>query len=284
MNSFKLDGLTYHFVEAGRGKTVVLLHGFTGSVGTWKRLISVLSRQFRVIAIDLPGHGLTSTAVDPERYRMDRVAHDLVQLIERLDGSPASWLGYSMGGRLALYLAVYHPSSVRALALESASPGLFSDGERRKRRSADEALATRLERGDIQSFVDHWEQLPIFETQKILPDFARAALRRQRLANNPSGLASSLRGMGTGAQPSLWDSLNQLAMPVLLIAGELDGKFVEINREMAAAMSHATLRIVPGAGHAVHLERPDAFSLVASDFLSASLQDSRDDHAGAKQN
>jgi 2-succinyl-6-hydroxy-2,4-cyclohexadiene-1-carboxylate synthase len=283
MSVFEVDGLRYNYVDAGHGESVVLLHGFTGSAEAWNPLSRVLAQRFRVITIDLPGHGLTSSPAARERYLIDRVAGELAQMVERLGSSPAGWLGYSMGGRIALYLAVCYPQSVSALVLESASPGIASELDRRKRRADDETLASRIERDGVQSFVDKWERMAIFESHDHLPESVRALLRTQRLANRSVGLANSLRGMGTGAQPSLWDRLGNLTMPVQLITGELDRKFAAIGREMASAIPHAKLQVVPGAGHTVHLERPDEFCEIVHGFLSDNLRDRSDQHAGTKQ-
>jgi 2-succinyl-6-hydroxy-2,4-cyclohexadiene-1-carboxylate synthase len=161
-----------------------------------------------------------------------------------------------MGGRLALYLAVHHPGVVATLSLESASPGLKTERERRDRRATDEALAARIEREGIEAFVDYWEALPLWESQRGLPPKIRAAQRERRLANDPVGLANSLRGMGTGVQPSLWEALPGVNQPTSLLTGERDRKFTVIAEQMRAALPRATLASAPGAGHNIHLEQP----------------------------
>jgi 2-succinyl-6-hydroxy-2,4-cyclohexadiene-1-carboxylate synthase len=139
--------------------------------------------------------------------------------------------------------------------------------EREQRRSSDEALAASIERDGVPAFIERWEKLPLFASQNTLPAEARKALRRQRLNNRASGLAQSLRGVGVGVQPSLHARLPTLHIPVLLIAGELDTKFTAIARSMAQALPQSQLCIVPGAGHAVHLEQPEEFASLAGDFL-----------------
>jgi 2-succinyl-6-hydroxy-2,4-cyclohexadiene-1-carboxylate synthase len=177
-------------------------------------------------------------------------------------------LGYSLGGRVALHYAVAAPERVAALILIGASPGIPDEAERRARREADEALARDIERDGVAAFVDRWERLPLFASQATLPAEVRASLRAQRLRNSPTGLANSLRGMGAGSQPSLWDRLPGLHVPTLLIAGELDAKYCDLARKMAAAMPAARLALIPRAGHAAHLEQPAALATAVHDFFS----------------
>jgi 2-succinyl-6-hydroxy-2,4-cyclohexadiene-1-carboxylate synthase len=271
MTRYEIDGLGYHVEEMGYGDPLVLLHGFTGSAENWRELMGQLSHRRRVIAIDLPGHGGTDRPEDIRRYEMGYVALDLARLLAEIDATPAHWLGYSMGGRLALYVGVHHPDAVRSLILESASPGLIDVAERRERRLQDERLADRIETEGVEQFVNAWEQLPLFASQKRLPADVKAKLRRQRMNNSAVGLARSLRGMGTGVQPSLWAELSTIERPVLLLAGALDGKFVDINRQMATALPQGQLNVIENAGHAVHLEQPARFAEVVETFLGSVL-------------
>lgn len=264
------DGLEIAFTVQGaaasEGKTALLLHGFTGSGIRWQSIARNLISSWKVILPDLLGHGASSAPVDPESYCMEAAANHLALLIDRTAGEPVHLVGYSMGGRLALYLALVYPDYVRSLVLESASPGLRTESERKARRLADEALAQLILTQGIEPFVNHWEELPLFASQRHLPADVHAALHQARLGNNPFGLAGSLRGMGTGAQPSLWDRLGALTCPALLIAGELDSKFVEINQRMVQQIPAATLKVIPQAGHTPHFERPDAFIALVQAF------------------
>jgi 2-succinyl-6-hydroxy-2,4-cyclohexadiene-1-carboxylate synthase len=247
--------------------TLVMLHGFTGSAASWGNVLDTLAdRGLRVIALDLPGHGQSSVPNDPRRYAIERCQQDILAALQEL-GVPKGHsilLGYSMGGRIALYTAF--SGFFRALILESASPGLADPTEREQRRVSDEALAASIERDGVAAFVDRWENLPLFASQKSLPLERREELHRQRLQNNAAGLAQSLRGIGTGVQPSLHAQLPNLHIPVLLITGELDTKFTAITRQMAQALPQAQLRIIPGVGHTVHLEQPQEFASLVSDF------------------
>jgi 2-succinyl-6-hydroxy-2,4-cyclohexadiene-1-carboxylate synthase len=249
------------------GMPVVLLHGFTGSAAGWgNRLTFLADAGHRAVALDLLGHGGSDAPEDPVRYAIERCRDDIVAACRALGirEREAALLGYSMGGRIALFTAFSR--YFRAALLESASPGLRTADERSARRASDDALADRIEREGVSAFVEYWEHLPLFATQT--PD-QRAALRPGRLANRARGLANSLRGVGTGAQPSLWDDLPSLDLPVLLLAGALDEKYAAIARQMAAVLPHARLTIVPGAGHAIHVERPEAFDAAVAEFLDA---------------
>lgn len=249
----------YAFLDRGHGPPLLLMHGFTGSSESWEPLLPALCEHFRVLAVDLPGHGRTRLPDDVAAYTMPCVVETLAEMLVANDAAPAHVLGYSMGGRVALALAAHAPQLVQRLILESASPGLATREERTARAAADEALADRIEARGIAAFVDEWEKLPLFAAQRALPEAAQQRVRALRLRNDPHGLALSLRGMGTGAQPSLWEALPALRMPVQLIAGRHDAKFVAIARAMAQQIPHASLTIAPDAGHTVHLEAPDAW-------------------------
>jgi len=264
----EVNGIRLGVVCQGQGPTLVMLHGFTGSAAGWgSHLDALAARGWRVIALDLPGHGRSDAPADAQCYTIENCQGYILAALQEpgVNRGEAVLLGYSMGGRIALYTAF--SGFFRALILESASPGLEDQASRQQRRASDEALAASIERDGIQAFVDRWEKLPLFASQNTLPPEAREALRRQRLNNRASGLAQSLRGVGTGVQPSLHARLPTLRIPVLLVAGELDTKFTAIARSMAGALPQSQLCIVPGAGHAVHLERPEEFDSIVGDFL-----------------
>lgn len=265
------DGLPIAAAERPAAGTsvhpLVLLHGFTGSAKTWRPHLKAFARRGRVMAVDLLGHGQSDAPADAARYSMTWAVNDLVALLDREGFESVDLLGYSMGGRLALHLALSAPRRIRALILESASPGVADPAERAARRASDDHLATVIEREGVEAFVTRWEAQPLFESQLRLPEQVRAGLRAQRLHNRPHGLANSLRGMGAGAQEPLWDRLPQLKAPTLLVAGELDPKYCRIVKAMGSRMPQARVAIVPGAGHAVHLEQPHVFERLVLAFL-----------------
>jgi len=257
---------TYWVEEYGlrTGIPVVFLHGFTGSHATWYDNVASFSTTFRCIALDLPGHG-NSVQADP--VRMEDFCGDLALLFDELAIEHAHLVGYSMGGRAALSFAVLYPKRVATLTLESASPGLEALHEQVARQTKDDSLAQKIEENGIAAFVEQWENIPLFATQKSMPDQKREKIRAERLAQSERGLAASLRGMGTGKQPSWWDQLATISSPVLLIAGSLDEKFVSIAEKMAINLRNANLHIVSDTGHAVHVEQTEKFDTIVKDFI-----------------
>ena len=225
---------------------LVLVHGFTQTAVSWRPVIERVSARYEVVLPELPGHGGN---VDV------RLGFEAAAAALGGAGGQATYVGYSMGGRLCLRLAVDRPDLVRELVLVGASPGLDDPAERAARRNADEALAADIERDGTELFLSRWLAEPLFAT--LQPAADDVAARRR---NPPAGLAAALRALGPGAQEPLWDRLAELAMPVLLVTGEGDAKFAALAQRMAAAIGpNATVALVPGAGHAAHLERPDAF-------------------------
>ncbi|MFZ4813003.1 MAG: 2-succinyl-6-hydroxy-2,4-cyclohexadiene-1-carboxylate synthase [Phototrophicaceae bacterium] len=263
-----VNGVRYAYRTAGEGVPLVLLHGFTGSSASWSDVAESLSQRYRVIAPDLLGHGQTESPEDATRYSIGLAAQDLGDLLTLICDEPVLLLGYSMGGRLALYFALYFPQQVRALILESASPGLATQAERNARQHSDAALAASLLETGLETFINQWEALPLFETQQAVSPEVRQRLRDQRLQNSPNGLANSLRGMGTGMQPSLWPKLVELVPPTLLLTGLLDAKFTNIAQQMAEQLTDVKHHIIRAAGHTIHLEQPMQFVQSVNGFLA----------------
>jgi 2-succinyl-6-hydroxy-2,4-cyclohexadiene-1-carboxylate synthase len=247
---------------------VYAIHGFTGNHAAWEALAaSKVGGGCYVVAPDVYGHGWSSTPEDLARYRLPALARDLWALWDHLGAGRPVLLGYSMGGRIALEMAVSHPGRVRGLILESASPGIEDDAERTARAEADLALARRIESEGIEAFVDYWEDLPLFQSQHRLDPARREQVRRDRLSQSAHGLAQSLRGTGTGFQESRWGALPSLNVPTLLIVGTLDKKYCAMGQRMAARLPRAALVEIADAGHTPHLEQPDTFIAVVDRFL-----------------
>lgn len=271
-----VGGHALHVETAGEGPPVLLLHGFTGSTRTLDGVAAGLhAAGFATIAVDLLGHGRSDAPRDPAAYAMERCTADLARVLDAAGAPRASVLGYSLGGRIALGLAVFRPERVRGLVLVGASAGLADPAERAARRRADDALAHALERDGVPAFVERWMALPLFASQARLGPAFLAAARAQRLANRAEGLAASLRGVGAGAQPPLHDALAHLAAPALFVAGAEDAKFGAIAADLARRVPGGRAVAIPGAGHAAHLEHPAAFLAEACAFLHAIPQSRR---------
>ncbi len=260
------SGHHYNVEVHGNGEPLVLLHGFSGAASTWDAIAEELADDFQLVALDLLGHGASDAPRDTTSYRMESAASDIVSLLGQLGLAKPHLLGYSMGGRLALFLTLRYPALIHSLILESASPGLADEQARAQRRQRDNDLADRIEARGISWFVDYWEGLPLWASQS---DERVRQQRNQRLANNPMGLANCLRAMGAGAQPNLWRALPRLELPSCLIVGERDAKFREINQAMRAAMPNSRLSTIPSAGHNSHLENPAAFCRELRSFIDS---------------
>jgi 2-succinyl-6-hydroxy-2,4-cyclohexadiene-1-carboxylate synthase len=241
----------------GSGPRMVLVHGFTQTARCWGPFADALAADgWQLVAVDAPGHGRSSAV----HAGVARAAELLGNA-----GGRAVYVGYSMGGRIALRLALDRPELVRALVLVGVSPGIEDPAERSQRVAADEALADRLEEIGVEAFVDDWLRTPLFAS---LP--ADRAQRDERLTNTVEGLASSLRLAGTGAMEPMWARLDGIRMPVLVVTGQLDQKFGAIAQQVVArAAPHALAVEVPDAGHSVHLEQPWVAAQVVTAWLRA---------------
>jgi 2-succinyl-6-hydroxy-2,4-cyclohexadiene-1-carboxylate synthase len=262
-----IRGLALEVAVEGSGPPVLLLHGFTGSAATWGPLARALAESHATIAPSLLGHGRSDAPRDAARYDMPSCVADLLALLDALRVERAAVLGYSMGGRVALHLALAAPARVRALILESASAGIADAAEREARARADAALAASIEMQGVAAFVDRWERRPLLASQASLPAGVREGLRARRMSSDATGLAGSLRGLGAGIVPPVWERLGEIAAPTLVVAGALDEKYRGIGAAMARAIPGARLAIVEGAGHAVHLERPAEHESLVRAFL-----------------
>lgn len=236
-------------------RRVGLVHGFTQTRRCWGALPTRLAATHEVLVLDAPGHGESSSvrADLPESGR----------LIGATTGR-ATLVGYSMGGRMALHLALDQPDLVERLVLVGATAGIGDPDERARRRAADDALAAHLEAVGMTRFIDEWLAQPLFAS--LSP---AAACRAERLTNSVDGLASSLRSAGTGTQEPLWDRLGSLVMPVLVVAGRDDAKFRALGQQLVAGIGpNAELAVIDGAGHSAHLEQPEAFADLVETWLS----------------
>jgi 2-succinyl-6-hydroxy-2,4-cyclohexadiene-1-carboxylate synthase len=258
-----------HAPQRKSGPRIVLVHGFTQSAASWEPVAQALAGSHEVVTPDLPGHGRSPAA-----------AGDLRSAAAELAAScgPATYVGYSLGGRVCLQLALDCPEVVERLVLVSTTAGIEDLDERSERAARDEELARRIEEGgdrSLPAFLDEWLAGPLFQH---LTD--EAANRPARLVSTAAGLASSLRAHGTGAMLPLWERLGELGMPVVVVAGADDARFAALARRLAAATRRSSLVLVPGTGHAVPFEQPEAFARLVAAIVGGAPAPSADSGGG----
>jgi 2-succinyl-6-hydroxy-2,4-cyclohexadiene-1-carboxylate synthase len=238
----------------GQGERIVLVHGFTQTGASWGEVARLFAGGFEVVTVDLPGHGSSSDI---------RLGFEDASYAIGSAGGAGIYIGYSLGARLCLRMALDRPSLVKALVLVGGSPGLASASERANRRAADDRMAEEILMRGTRSFVDRWLGQKMFSTFRATDDDLEA-----RRSNSPAGLAYALRTLGVGSQEPLWDHLPQLDMPVLALAGGLDPKYALIAGRMAGSIGpNAKVVSMPGVGHAAHLEAPKPFCQAVWRFL-----------------
>lgn len=244
-----------HAERNGDGEPIVLVHGFTQTRNCWGPIATDLERDHTVVRVDAPGHGMSSEVMAGLRGGGRLIADQ---------GGEAVYLGYSMGGRYLIHLALANPELVRGLVLVGATAGIEDPSERAERAAADAATARRLREVGLLEFLRGWVAAPMFEG---LPPEHQFLV--ERMENTVEGLENSLLQAGTGSQDPSWDKLDRLAMPVLVVAGEADSKYAALGQRMVEEIGdNATLALVPGAGHAAHLERSDEFLAALRGWLS----------------
>lgn len=244
-----------HAEVDGHGPRIVLVHGFTQTRRCWGPVADDLARDHEVVRVDAPGHGRSADVLAGLRTGASLIG---------AEGGEATYLGYSMGARFCLHLALASPELVRGLVLIGGTAGIEDEAERAARRARDADVADRIEAQGLDEFLEDWLRQPLFAS---LPP--ERAFRAERLENTVAGLRSSLEQAGTGTQDPSWHRLGELAMPVLVVAGALDEAFVALGERMAAAIGdNATFAVVPGAGHAAHLEHPEDFLSLLRPWLA----------------
>lgn len=247
---------------------LVFLHGFMGRGRSWLEIARPLSANFYCILPSLPGHGRHTHGDPSAPLSFDTLTAWLNTLLDNLNLTRVHLVGYSLGGRAALHFACHHPQRLLSLTLESASPGLLDKAEQARRRAEDDARAADILSMGMTAFVERWYAMPLFASLHAHP---RRLARIQAAAarNDPRWMARVVSALSPGRQPPLWDCLPTLSMPILLLAGEQDEKYVQITHRMAARLPpHAQVVIIPRAGHNAHAERPARVRAALSAFLS----------------
>ena len=257
--------------ETGKHETgdhLVCLHGFTGQPESWREVLQEVRRanpSWTSHCPSLLGHG-TAPPVS-SGHSFDAEVDRLAQLVEQACPRPAHLVGYSMGGRLALGLLARYGHLFDSATLIGVHGGLGSLAARRDRAAIDAERASRLEEHGLEAFLESWQALPLFASQRRLPaevSERQAHLRRQHGA---AGLATALRQLSPAGMPDYLPRLGSFKGPVRLLVGELDAKFQRLAPPLLDALPHAELHIVPDVGHNVVLEAPKA---VAKQILIAS--------------
>ncbi len=246
---------------------ILFLHGFTGSAYDWDFILDKLTDNFLPFAIDLVGHGKSSSPSEQIKYNTESIIKIIDGVINHLGFKKVIICGYSMGGRASLSFACSSPKKILALILESSTAGLKNKSEKDKRVRDDNILSLIITEKGIDYFIDYWMNLPLFKTLSILPINKFEQIVKRKLKNNKIGLANFLKGFGTGIMPSYWNRLNLIKSPVLLVSGNLDKKFTKINYRMKELFPVVKHERVDNCGHVVHLEKPEEFIILINDFL-----------------
>jgi 2-succinyl-6-hydroxy-2,4-cyclohexadiene-1-carboxylate synthase len=237
--------------EMAEPETIVLLHGFAGTGRAWDQVVAGLdAERYRALAPDLRAHG---SAADRRPVSFAACVDDV------LAAAPPRFAlgGYSQGGRIALHVALAAPERIDRLVLVATTAGIEDDEARAARRASDARLAAWLEQHTIEEFSERWAAQPLFADD---PREVAAAAREDQLRNERHALAAALRGIGTGEMLPLWDRLHELTMPATVVVGERDAKFRAIGGRLVDRLPDARLVIVPGAGHGLPREAPEALA------------------------
>ena len=257
--------LNYLVFGSADNPTLLFLHGFMGSSADWVEIAQQFSAEYHIIIPDLPGHGRSHFS-EAAHFAMPAAAQQLIDILDKENIETCTPIGYSMGGRVALFLATQFPQRVAKLLLESSSPGLKTAEERAARRKWDESVAQKISEQPLPQFLADWYAMPLFDSLRRHPHYANIVAGRA--ANDAAQLALSMRHMGTGSQPSLWPAWQNLEIETLLLVGELDKKYVGISAEMASLNSHATAMTLPAVGHNAHAENADQFISILKSFIA----------------
>ncbi len=268
--NFKSVSLSY-ILQRGNdlNKTpLIFLHGFSGSAKDWIFFLDTLPQDTTAIALDFIGHGNSDVPESLEYYTPNAIALQIKTLLELLNLEKVILIGYSMGGRAALSFTHAFPQNVAGMVLESASFGIKEEKERKERAEKDNELADLILLKGLKTFFDYWFELPLFSSLKKLPKEKLLRLKKERLKNNPIGLANTLKYFSTGKMPYFLTNPDVFNFPLLLISGEKDEKYTKQNREISKLLPNCQTVVVPNAGHNVHLEKPQDFINFTNIFLN----------------
>ena len=251
------------------GMPVMGLHGFLGEGSDWLPVANAMPAEIQWILPDLPGHGESVELPAPGGYEFESAADALVEILDEWGLERAALAGYSMGGRVALYLALRRPDRFSKVMVVSGSPGIADPQERIARAARDDQIAIRLRSEPPKQFLREWYRQPIFASLVDRPDLVDPWIERRR--HRPTDeWAMALQGMSTGRQPNLWPELARMSIPARFVAGGRDPKFTDLARTMSQNAPGSRLEVLAEAGHAPHAECPEAFAAVLARFLRGS--------------
>nr|VFK43483.1 MAG: 2-succinyl-6-hydroxy-2,4-cyclohexadiene-1-carboxylate synthase [Candidatus Kentron sp. TC] len=246
---------------------MVWLHGFLGAGRDWLPIVERLPGYYHVM-LDLPGHGGSARCQSDGVFSFHGTARAIMATLEYLRLDKTIFIGYSLGARLALYVALRFSPRIRGLVMEGGSPGLEDETERRERLRGERGVRDALQSQPMAEFLDAWYDQPLFHSLKNHPDLLRR-LRASRADNRVPGLCRAHEGLSVATQPNLWPELSRLSVPSLLIVGEQDDKYGGIARMIRARAAHIQVATVPGCGHNTHLEDPETFARLLLGWLTA---------------
>jgi len=272
----KINNIRFRYIHrAGKKSTAPLLflHGFTGSANDWLDVINNLPEYIPAFALDLIGHGKTDAPNPEEEYSTEAQLQHIDFFIKNVIECPPFILGYSMGGRLALQYAVNKPGNIRGLILESTTAGIEDEKERAQRVISDSKLIDRLQTEGVENFINFWMALPLFGSLKNIEPKKYEEITAVKKKNSATGLINSLKGFGTGVMPDVWHKLSALSLPVLILAGEKDLKYVAIGKKLNESIKDSQMAVITGAGHNVHLEKAPDFINFVKHFLNKNDKD-----------
>ena len=254
-----LSQIQFHYQFQGDSKKplILFLHGFLGNGNDWNEVIKIISRHYYCLTIDLPGHGKTTLKKNHD-FSFEKTALALIEFLNQLEINKCHLIGYSMGGRIALFLALYYPQYFDKVVLESASPGLCTEREQKERIAQDEKIAQTLETGNYEAFLSKWYSQSLFSGLADNENFNQLLQRREE--SDPKALAQSLRLLGTGKQPSLWQEISRSKIPILLIIGGEDIKFQSIANDMKKLNQFMQIQVIEKCSHNVHSQKPKEFA------------------------
>jgi 2-succinyl-6-hydroxy-2,4-cyclohexadiene-1-carboxylate synthase len=253
--------------EEASGNSAFFLHGFTGCAKDWLPVVSSMNKKFNYYLVDLVGHGKSDSPKENYYYFIDSTVNQLKEIIISLSNNKIVLAGYSMGGRIALNFASQNASLLKGLILESCTWGINEENLRKERILQDEKLADFIMANPMDTFIDYWMNIDLFNTQRRFSNEKLSQIRNQKLNNDKTGLSNSLRYSGTGNMKPLHNNIKDIPVKTLLITGGLDSKYSDINDQMVQVFTDAEHKIIKNAGHNTHLEEPQKFIEEINKFL-----------------